>query len=230
MINDVHVRSAQLEYSEGQLFGRLVPYNVVATVADILPNGKPDIYREGFRPGTFARQAHSAEPGVIKRVAFWHTHDHQEGAGYFGPARSLEDRDDGLYGEFRVLTSKRDDLRDLLDEGHADLSIEFRDRAGTTVVDDGVRWRTDGRLGGVALDPSGAYPGAEVLAYRSIPELIEEMTNGDGARERAEAEETEAERLRVEAEAEAALEAAGARAREMADIEEWLAGQQTRVG
>ena len=237
-MTEVHVRTATLEYSEGQLFGLLVPYNVRARVVDVLPDGKLDVYDEGFRGGAFERQAQSTEPGVIKRVAFWHTHDHQEGAGYFGPARSLEERADGLVGEFKILPTKRADLQMLIDEGHADLSVEFREARGTTEIDDaGVRWRTKAHLGGVALDPAGAYPGAEVLSYRSVPELVaewEQQRNVEADtsvadRQRAEEEAAEAaERARVEAERAAALEAAGEKARRMAELDEWLAAAREK--
>lgn len=230
-MNEVHVRSVALEYSEGQLFGRLVPFDVAAQVADVLPSGKLDVYEEGFRAGAFGRQVRSVEPGVLKRIAFWHTHAHSDGAGYFGPARTLEEREDGLYGEFRILPSKRDDLAALMSEGINDLSIEFKElRGGTEVDDDGVRWRTSVHLGGVALDATGAYPGAEVLSYRSMHDLIE-----------AHASEAAAERARVENEArvaeeaaatraaeEAALEASAEKLRRMRELDDWLSAERAR--
>lgn len=230
-MTQLHVRSAALEYSEGQLFGRLVPYDVSTRVADVLADGKLDVYQEGFRSGAFATQAGSQEPGVIKRVAFWHTHNHQDGAGYFGPARSLTEEPDGLHGEIRVLSSKRNDLADLLDEGINQLSIEFREmRGGTSIDDSGVRWRTDARILGVVLDPRGAYPGAEVLSYRSLDELAEEQAAAEEEeRQRAEAEKVEADRVAAELEAErAAAEESAARARQMADLGEYLAAQRAQ--
>lgn len=230
-MTQLHVRAAALEYSEGQLFGRLVPYDVSARVVDVLADGKLDVYQEGFRSGAFATQTASTEPGVIKRVAFWHTHDHQDGAGYFGPARSLVEKPDGLHGEFRVLSSKRADLADLLDEGINQLSIEFREmRGGTSVDDDGVRWRTDARIGGVVLDPRGAYPGAEVLSYRSIDELVEEQAAAEAeALQRAAEEQAAADEAAAEAERQrAAAEESAARARQMADVAAYLAEQRSR--
>jgi HK97 family phage prohead protease len=217
-VNMIHLRTASLELSEGQLFGRLVPLGVSARVQDFLPDGGLDIYDEGFRPGVFDRQLQTSDKAMLGRVGFWHTHDHGEGAGYFGPARSLEQRDDGIYGEFRVLTSKRNDLRDLMDEGHVDLSIEFRERHGGTSIDDnGVRWRTDAHLHGVVLDPRGAYPGAEVLSYRALAEQKRIDDEDRAAREVAE---------RAEADARAAEQAAeSARLAELAEIEAWLAAQ-----
>lgn len=230
-MTNVHVRTAPLEYSEGQLFGRLVPLNVSARVADVLPDGQIDVYEEGFRPDVFDRQLRS-DPAMIRRVGFWHTHEHNDGAGYFGPASNLEQRADGIYGEFRVLTSKRDDLRDLMDEGIVNLSIEFKERVGGTSIDDsGVRWRTSAHLHGVALDPRGAYPGAEVLAFRSIDDLLEERAAELAARAAAEAREradSEAEE-RERAEREAKEAADREREREQRELEEWLKAERDRA-
>lgn len=230
-MTQLHVRAAALEYSEGQLFGRLVPYDVSTRVVDVVDGGKLDVYHEGFRSGAFATQAASTEPGVVKRVAFWHTHDHNDGAGYFGPARSLVEKPDGLHGEFRVLSSKRADLADLLDEGINQLSIEFREmRGGTSVDDDGVRWRTDARLGGVVLDPRGAYPGAEVLSYRSLDDLADEAAEAQ-AEEMRRAEEAATVEAAAAAEQEArraAAEESADRARQMAEVAEYLAAQRAR--
>jgi hypothetical protein len=223
-VHVLHVRTfpADLEMSEGQLFGRLVPYNVATKVLDRLPNGRIEIYDEGFRPGVFARQAASTEPGVVRRIELVHTH--QGGLGFLGPATGLEERSDGTYGFFQVLRSKRSDVEDLMAAGIGDLSVEFRERPGSDQVEDGVTWRTDARLDRVALEAMGAYQGAEVLSFRDLDEMIEEHA-ADEERKRAEAEataaaEAEAERERVEREAaEAATEA---RRRELAELDEFL--------
>lgn len=227
---NVHVRTVPLEYSEGELYGRLVPLNRSTRVVDVLANGKLDVYEEGFREGVFDRQM--ADTAMIRRIAFWHTHDHQDGAGYFGPATNLEQRDDGIYGSFRILTSKRADLRDLMDEGVVNLSIEFKERSGGTAVDDdGVRWRTSAHLHGVALDPRGAYPGAEVLAFRSVDDLVEEyQAEQEQAREREAAEAAEAaERERQEAEQRAAEEKRQERAKVLAELEDWVRQQRAQA-
>lgn len=226
----VHVRAADFEYSEGQLFGRLVPYDVPARVVDVRADGSLDVYQEGFRSGAFARQLGSSEPAVLRRVAFWHTHDHSEGAGYLGPARSLEDKPDGLHGEFRVLSSKRGDVADLLEEGHNKLSIEFREMNGGTDVDGDVRWRTRVHLGGVALDPKGAYPGAEVLSFRSIDELVAEAAEEQEAelRRAEEAASVAAVKAAEEAAADAAIERAMAKSRQLAEVEAWEREQRLR--
>lgn len=226
----VHVRTTDLQYSEGQLFGCLVPYDVSARVIDVKADGSLDVYQEGFRSGAFDRQLNSTEPAVLRRVAFWHTHDHNEGIGYIGPAKSLEDRPDGLHGELVVLPSKRDDVGRLLEEGHNKLSIEFRELPEGTQTDGDVKWRTRVHLGGVALDPKGAYPGAEVLSFRSIDELIEEAAAEQDAK-RQQTEEAAAtaseEAAAVEAAAKAAAESEE-KARRMAEVGEWLAAQRVR--
>lgn len=193
-----HSVPSTLELSEGQFFGRLVPFDVPMPVVDDLPNGQQDAYHEGFRLGAFKRQVESGEPGVLRRVGL--KHDHVGGLGYLGPLVEAEERSDGLYGEFRVLTSRRGDVSELVGLGVDELSIEFLvRREGTTIDDDGVRWRTDVRLGDVALLPQGAYgaAGAKVLAMRDLDELIAEKAEGERIeRERIEAE--EAERVEVE--------------------------------
>jgi hypothetical protein len=227
----VHVRAfpADLAYREGVLVGRFVPYNVSTTVLDKLPDGTVDIYDEGFRPGAFARQAASPEPGVIQRIGL--VHAHEGGLGYLGPARALAERPDGLYGEIAVLRSRRDDVADLLAEGIDELSIEYREppRGVTTEVDaDGIRWRVAAHLDRVALEPQGAYSGARVLAYRAELDAIAAEEAAQHAAEEADrqaaaaAEEAAAEEARVAAEAEAQ------RARERAELDEWLAAEAER--
>lgn len=224
---EVHKRTVPttVEFSEGQLMARLVPYDKTARVLDDLPGGGIEVYTEGFRPGSFRRQAASSEPGVLRRVAL--KHDHEGGLGYLGPLFSLDERDDGLYGEFRVLPSRRGDVAAMYELGIDEISVEFLERKnGTDVDDDGVRWRTDAHMLAAALLPAGAYGrhGAGVLAMRELDELIAEH-DADEERQRADdetkaAEAAEAERLR--AEVEAAEAAAEARRRELAELDEFL--------
>ncbi|WP_116998443.1 hypothetical protein [Desertimonas flava] len=153
---------ADLEMSEGQLFGRLVPFDVSARVADPRPDGTWDRYSEGFRRGAFAGQTGGAVAGVDLR----HKHG-GAGLGYLGPATSLEEHTDGLHGEFKVISTRRADVADLLANGVTGLSIEFRERPGGTIERDGVRWRTNVHLDAVALEHRGAYADAGVTSYRS---------------------------------------------------------------
>lgn len=150
------------------LSGRLVPYNEVADVLDVI-DGRLDRYREGFRFGAFGKQATTVEPGNLRRVGLHHTHE--RGLGYLGSLTGLHDAPDGLHGSFTLLRSRAPDVADLVDQGIRGLSIEFH--ALKTVDEAGVRWRTRAHLSGVALEPSGAYESAQVLALRAADEEAE---------------------------------------------------------
>lgn len=218
----VHTRAfadAELDMKDGRLTGRLVPYDRSTLVMDQLPNGKVDIYDEGFRRGAFDRLLVDPK-GNAGRIEFKHRHD--GGLGYLGPGVDLEQQDDGMYATFQIVRTRRDDVADLLAAGHRGLSIEFRERAGGTVEEDGVRWRTDVLLTGVALEWRGAYSEAEVVAVRSEIEAehADEQAAAEAARERAEAEEAAA------AEVEATLAAAAELARKSADVAAWVAEQE----
>lgn len=189
-----------------QLTGRVVPYNIAADVLDELPDGRLDVYREGFRPGAFGPQVNSREKGVLSKIGLIHRHD--GGLGFLGPFTALREADDGLYGDVAVLRSKADDVEDLLGAGIEELSVEFRlpPKNHTDVDGDGVRWRTRAHLDQVALEPKGAYRSAQVLAYRAgLDEEQRERAEAQAAREAQEQAEA-TERARVEAEAQAAVE------------------------
>lgn len=220
----VHTRAfadAELDLKDGRLTGRLVPYDKPTLVLDTLPGGKVDIYDEGFRRGAFDRLLVDPK-GNAGRIEFKHRHD--GGLGYLGPGIDLEERDDGMYGTFQIVRSMRDDVADLLAAGHRGLSIEFREMPGGTVEEDGVRWRTDVRLTGTALEWRGAYSEAEVVAFRSEIEAdqSEQQAAAQAERERAEAEAAE----------QAAEEARAAEAAELArkqrEVDDWLAEQEKR--
>lgn len=191
------------------LVGRLVPYDVSATVVDELPGGQLDVYEEGFRHGAFAPQvAHGR--GAAMKVGL--THQHGGGLGYIGAFTMLREASDGLYGEARVMPTAVDNLEALLEEGVRELSVEFRlPRSGDHTVEvGGVRWRTRAHLDQVALEPKGAYSGAEVLAYRQ--QVTDEQQQAAEQKAREEAERLEAERLAAEEQARKDAEAAEAEA------------------
>jgi HK97 family phage prohead protease len=193
----IHVRAFPSEISRSgprQLTGRLVPYDSVADVLDELPDGKLDVYQEGFRAGAFGAQAQSDEPRAFAKISL--VHRHEGGLGFLGPFTALREQADGLYGDVAVLRSKADDVEDLLAAGVNELSVEFRvPRAQYTHVDDaGVRWRTRAHLDQVALEPKGAYGNAQVLAYRA--EVDAEKAEAEAA--------AEAQRQQAEADVEAA--------------------------
>lgn len=191
----IHLRSfpANIERTGPRhLTGRLVPYNEPTDVLDELPDGRLDIYREGFRPGAFRSQIDGRGKGAFSRVSLVHRHD-RGGLGYLGPFTALRDEPDGLYGDVAIVRSKADDVQDLLDNGVADLSVEFRvPPTGATEEDGGVRWRVRAHLDQVALEAKGAYTGAEVLAYRAqVDEQQREVAEIDEAARQAEAEAAE---------------------------------------
>jgi len=175
---ETFTRSTPIELEEGDgrtLIGRVVPYNVVADVADP-PTYKP--YKESFAPGAFRAQLQAAN-----RIDVLLNYEHRQGiSDIVGRGVNLEDRPDGLYGTFRMLTHADGDKA--LELYHAGvlrgLSTEFSARKSRTV--DGVVERVDARIGNVALcreygsgtgGPKAAYPGAEVLAVRTDDDRID---------------------------------------------------------
>lgn len=224
-MTDLHVRTmpVDLEFAEGRLFGRLIPFDAPTPVVDEMPDGRLDAYVEGFRKGALARQADASEPGVLRRVML--KHEHGDGLGYLGPLVGLEERDDAAYGEFVVLPSHRENVMALYELGIRELSVEFMERKNGTSIEDGVRWRTGVHLVGAALVARGAYGalGAEVLAMRGIDDLVaEQAAEEEAERQRAAAE--------VEAEAAAAAEvvAVEERKRALIEVDAFLAEAQAK--
>jgi len=199
---------AQLEQTDDQtLTGRLVPYGVVADVLDEV-EGRYDIYREGFQRGAFDGQVLTGarNKGVLTKIGLIHRHD--GGLGYLGPFTALRERDDGLWGDVTILPTKAPDVAALLRAGVDELSIEFRLRKepNTMVDDHGVRWRTSVHLDQVALEPKGAYRGAQVLAMRAEQDELDRQRAEEAAAAEAERQTADAERDEAEAAAAAAVE------------------------
>lgn len=153
-------REVAVELAEGDgrtLIARMVPYNQVATV-----NDGDGPYQEMFLPGAFRAQMKAAH-----RIKAFLNFRHRQGlSDVIGHATKVDDREDGLHGELRVLETPDGDKALMLREaGVLDrLSIEFQPLKDRVV--DGVVHRVAARLIGVALVPEGAYTGAEVLAVR----------------------------------------------------------------
>lgn len=211
-----HVRafpSDIVRTGQRQLTGRLVPYNEIADVMDILADGRYDIYREGFKPGAFAPQAGIKGKGIVEKIGL--VHRHEGGLGYLGPFTALREEPDGLWGDALILPTKAEDVGALLQAGVDELSIEFRSVAQdhTMVDDSGVRWRVRAHLDQVALEPKGAYRSAQVLQFRAEMDR-EKAEKAEEAAKRAEAEAAEAEEWR---QAQAAAEEARARAEKEAE-------------
>jgi HK97 family phage prohead protease len=199
-----------------RLTGRIVPFDRSTVVVDLdEATGRPaDIYTEGFRRGAFDRQVNSREKGVLARIGLVHRHEGPRGAGYFGPFIGLRNGSDGLYGDVRVLPGRADDLEALLESGVNELSVEFRlvGEDHTHVDADGVRWRSRAHLDQVALEPKGAYSGAQVLAFRSEVDDFAKAELERRQREDAEAAAAAAETARLDEERKANEAAAAAAA------------------
>lgn len=135
---------------------RIVPYGVPATVSD---GGEP--YEEEWVKGAFERQVDAANR-VLMNV------EHEQGfRGIIGHGVSLDERDDGLYGSFRVLEG---------DDGNKALQLVRENILGGVSLEavslsskreNGVVQRIRAHLDKVALCRSPAFKEAQVLAVRS---------------------------------------------------------------
>lgn len=155
---------AELAGDGRTLIARIVPYGVTARVADP-PDYLP--YDECFEKGAFDRQVNAAN-----RVGVFLNFRHRQGLGdIVGRGVKLEERPDGLHGEFRLLAhSDGEKARELIEAGDLnELSLEFRPVRQRVV--DGVVHRVKVILDAVALTPTGSYPGAEVLALREEADI-----------------------------------------------------------
>lgn len=193
------------ELRENVLSTRVVPWDVATPVADLLRDGTLDRYVEGFRRGAFDRQVNTKEPGVIRNIELKHRHD--GGLGTVGQARSMRNEDDGLWLDFKVFHSRAQDVAEIIGEGVDGLSMEFVTWSnGTSIDDDGVRWRTSAHLDAVAFEPVQAYKGALVMGFRDGDEEL----GGDVDDRAAEAAATEA------------------KAQQRAELQAWLAEQDEK--
>jgi HK97 family phage prohead protease len=133
---------------------RVMPWGVVGRTAQ-----GPERFRRGAFRGTRPEEvtleaigAHGNDPGV--RLA--------------GRGVSLEDREDGQYGTFRVSrTAAGDELLELVRDGvYRSASAVFEPMQSRSAPD-GVIERMTARLARVGVVERGAYDGAAVLAVRS---------------------------------------------------------------
>lgn len=151
LADDIDIR----ESSEGRtVFGTVVPYGKVAEVND---GAGP--YREMFAPGAFARSiAQRAD-----KVKLLTNHDGRKLP--VGRATLLEERDDGLYGEFLVSRNASHLLDDVSDRIVDSFSVGFRGIAAKKT--DGVVVRTEAALREVSLVGFPAYADARIGGVRS---------------------------------------------------------------
>ena len=143
--------------------GRAVPYGVAEVVSD----DGVEWYREEWALGAFTR--HATEPALTGRVKLNYTHDDTRLMNWLGRTLHLEERPDGLYGEWKVDATDVGDLA-LFKVGDGQLrglSVAARFVESRKIGD--VTVRTRAMLDHVALCEQGAFSTAEVLAVRQRP-------------------------------------------------------------
>lgn len=160
---DLLIRTTELSVratpSERILYGTVLPYGEVAEVDD--GRGR---YRERFEFGAFAKSIR--ERGHKVRLLVQHDH---RGRLPIGKAELLEERPDGLYGEFRVAnTTAGTEALTLAAEGIVSFSAGFRG-IGQRRDKDGTVVRTEAALHEASIVGSPAYAGAVVAGVRSTP-------------------------------------------------------------
>jgi HK97 family phage prohead protease len=146
--------------SEGDgrtVYGIVVPYGQVARVSD----GGP-FYKEAFERGAFRKSL--AERGS-RPVPLLAQHDRQSFAA--GASTEFEDKADGLYGAFKMLShDKAEAALEAARAGVAHFSVGFgpiaHRKSGGVVV------RTEARLSEVSLVTFPAYEGARVMGVRAL--------------------------------------------------------------
>jgi HK97 family phage prohead protease len=126
-------------------------------------------YQEEWMPGAFAHQLKAANR-VLANL------EHQEGiAGIVGHGTALIEREDGLYGSFKLHdTPEGNKALMLIKEGIMDsVSLEADSRKSLRGRD-GVIRRVKANLVNIAFARFGAYAGAAVLAVRQQAALERE--------------------------------------------------------
>lgn len=166
--------SVDIEADGRNVFLRCVPFNVRATVADP-PQWVP--YEEEFARGAFA-----AATRAPNRTYLEFEHFSPGISGILGHGIELEEKDDALYGRFRVTKHPDGDKAlELVKDGVLRAASVFFDPIKTGRTSEGVLRRLKVRLDRVALCRVGSYPTAEVLAVRSqyvLDDEDEDATEG----------------------------------------------------
>jgi uncharacterized protein len=154
MSDTVFIRHFRAELEEGDgrtLFGRLVPYNEVATVAD---NGPP--YEELFAPEAFKR-----DPRLRKapnRVEL--KHEHRDGLmETIGYGVEFAEMADGLYGTFRALETNAGEQGLAMARAGILRAFSIGFQAVRSRREGGVVARLSAKLDEVSLCRDGAYAG-----------------------------------------------------------------------
>ncbi len=155
----------ELELNGNELEAILVPWDTATDVADPMPDGTVERYREGFLRTAFDRQLEQL-PASVSEVSLIPRHGSTE---TFGRLRSATVAEKGLHGVVGLLPSRRDDVASMVEGGVDSLSIEFRPLERSTrpaSATGGVRWRAHAFLEAVAMTAVPAYVDAKVLAVR----------------------------------------------------------------
>jgi phage head maturation protease len=147
-MSELLVRSfdADLAGDGRTIVGRIVPFDVEATVSD--PD-RPVPYREVWRRGAFRHVLRA--PHLVRMV---YEHDDRTILNVVGHATALEERDDGLHGEFRAV-------------GGLSVGAYMHERGSRPGPTGEVERVRVSRLAHVALTGIPAFSDAEVLAVRS---------------------------------------------------------------
>jgi len=142
-----------------------VPFDIPATVSDV--PGQP--YEEEFARGAFA-----AATKAPNRTLLEFEHWHPGLSGIIGHAAQLEERDDALYGRFRVTEHTDGDkaLALIRDKVLTAASVFFAPIRSER-SESGAMRRLKVKLDRVALCREGSYPEAPVLAVRTAPVIVE---------------------------------------------------------
>lgn len=153
------VRDFDVEGDGRTVMGRIVPYGETIEFYDPWDG---QMKKERFVPGAFGRQA---RPGAWSQVGLSYQHDdgfHNT----LGYGRELKDRPDGAYATFRLYEPDANKAREMIENTHKGLSLEFEPRGREKVDADGVIVRDNVRVRRVGITPDPAYSGAKVLAVR----------------------------------------------------------------
>jgi HK97 family phage prohead protease len=148
-----------------------VPFEVSATVVDPPPFGDGQPYEEQFARGAFA-SATKAPNRTLLEFEHWHPGL----SGIIGHAAHLEERDDALYGRFRVTEhTDGDKALALIKDKVLTAASVFFEPIKSARSQSGAMRRLKVKLDRVALCRVGTWPQAQVIAVRTESVVVPEM-------------------------------------------------------
>jgi HK97 family phage prohead protease len=178
----VHIRGADFELRDDgrTLTGCIVPYGVIADIAEMGDDNQIVRYREQFLPHSLAAMAQgfNSRGGKVSRESRCFVPlllDHRDNFdSMIGHAVELTDQDDGAFASFRLYDDANiTKIRSVLTESHTGLSIAFRDVKQPRMIDDVVS-RVQVHVGHVAATPIPAYVGAGIESLRNAAGPVSE--------------------------------------------------------